>query len=57
LRAQPTRLNPNYELRGDITKVIEELILIKLSMAEELIDHKKLDAVLNLLQEIYEEIK
>jgi len=51
------RLNKNYPLRNEINKALSDLRIVRYTMLMSNLNHKKIDSVLKMLEEIYEEIK
>ena len=47
----------NYPLRNEIKKALADLRIVKYTMLMSNLSHEKIDKVMKMLEEIYEEIK
>ena len=54
--ARPPRMR-NYSLRTEIKKALSDLRIVRYTMLMNSINHEKIDKVIKMLEEIYDEIK
>jgi hypothetical protein len=50
-------INKNYALRTEIKKALSNLRIVRYTMLMNKLEYKKIDNVIKMLEEIYEEIK
>ena len=56
MEQRPPRMR-NYSLRTEIKKALSDLRIVRYTMLMNSINHEKIDKVIKMLEEIYDEIK